>query len=285
MMEFGKQIFQGRKLIIATKHQKESVIAPILEKALEVQCFINENFDTDALGTFTGEIERILDPISTAREKCVRAMDLNNCDLGVASEGSFGPHPSLFFTSADDEFIIFIDRKNKLEIIARELSTSTNFGGQQIHNEKEVLEFANQISFPTHALIISKSKEDKADMIKGITNYESLIKASNFLISKYGSAYVETDMRAMHNPTRMKVIQKASEKLVQKIKSTCPNCQAPGFGITDTKKGLECSLCGLPTNSILSTIYVCQHCQFTKEDMYPHKKTSEDPTYCDYCNP
>lgn len=285
MTEFGKQIFQGRKLIIATKHQKESVIAPILEKELGVQCFTNENFDTDALGTFTGEIERELDPISTAREKCIQAMDLSNCDLGIASEGSFGAHPSLFFTSADDEFLIFIDRKNKLEIIARELCTSTNFNGQQIQNEKEVLEFANHISFPTHALIISKSKEDKTDIIKGITNYESLIKAANVLISKYGSAYVETDMRAMYNPTRMSVIQKASEKLVQKIKSTCPQCQAPGFGITDTKKGLECSLCGLPTNSILSAIYVCQHCQFIKEEMYPHKKTTEDPTYCDYCNP
>lgn len=197
----------------------------------------------------------------------------------------FGPHPSLFFTSADDEFLIFIDRKNKLEIIARELSTSTNFDGQQIQNEKELREFINHVSFPTHALILSKSKEDKTDMIKGITNYESLVKSANALILKCGSAYVETDMRAMYNPTRMRVIQKAAEKLVHKIKSTCPQCQAPGFGITDTKKGLQCSLCGLPTNSILSAIYECQHCQFKKEDMYPHQKTTENPTYCDYCNP
>ena len=90
-------MFQNRKLVIATKHQKEIVIAPILEKELGVICFINEDFDTDTLGTFTGEIERKLDPISTVREKCIKAMDLSNCDMGVASEGSFGPHPSLFF--------------------------------------------------------------------------------------------------------------------------------------------------------------------------------------------
>jgi hypothetical protein len=92
-------------------------------------------------------------------------------------------------------------------------------------------------------------------------------------------------MRAMFNPTRMNVIEKATQKLVQKIKSTCPQCQMPGFGITDAKKGLKCSLCSSPTNSILSYIYVCQHCQFIKEEMYPHNKTTEDPTYCDYCNP
>ena len=85
------------------------MIAPILEKELGVNCFVDETFDTDALGTFTGEVERELDPISTAREKCLRAMKINNCDLGIASEGSFGPHPSMFFVNADDEFLIFID--------------------------------------------------------------------------------------------------------------------------------------------------------------------------------
>ena len=139
-------MFQNRKLIIATKHQKESVIAPILEKELGINCFINETFDTDTLGTFTGEIERKLDPISTAREKCLQAMKLSNCDLGIASEGSFGPHPSMIFINADDEFLIFIDTLNHIEIIVRELSTSTNFNGKQIVGRKTVeLMTTNQI--------------------------------------------------------------------------------------------------------------------------------------------
>ncbi len=278
-------MFQERKLIIATKHKKESVIAPILEKELGVCCFIDTAFDTDILGTFTGEIERALDPISTAREKCLRAMELNNCDLGVASEGSFGPHPSMFFVNADDEFLIFIDNKNGIEVIVRELSTSTNFNGRQIQNQRELLEFANQTEFPKHGLILRKSKDENIDIYKGITNVEVLKRTFEYLHSRYNSVYVETDMRAMYNPTRMSVIEKATQKLVQKIKSTCPQCQMPGFGITEARKGLECNLCGSPTSSTLSYIYVCQHCKFTKEEMYPNKKTTEDPAYCDYCNP
>jgi len=278
-------MFQNRKLLIATKHQKESVIAPILEKELGVICFTDKAFDTDALGTFTGEIERELDPISTAREKCLRAMKLNNCNLGVASEGSFGPHPSMFFISADDEFLIFIDTKNNIEVIVRELSTSTNFNGRQIQTQKELFEFAEQAGFPTHGLILRKSKDENTDIHKGITESEILQKSFNHFFSKYNSVYAETDMRAMYNPTRMSVIEKATQKLVQKIKSTCPQCQIPGFGITEARRGLKCSLCGSPTNSILSYIYACQHCKFTKEDLYPHKKTTEDPRYCDYCNP
>ena len=278
-------MFTNRKLLIATKHQKERVIAPILEKELGVVCFIDENFDTDTLGTFTGEIERELDPISTAREKCIRAMKSNHCDLGVASEGSFGSHPSIFFVSADDEFLIFIDTLNHVEIIVRELSTDTNFNGKQIQNEKELLAFADQVHFPSHGLILRKSKNENTDIHKGIMQIENLIETFELLNTKYSSVYAETDMRAMYNPTRMSVIEKATQKLVQKIKSTCPNCAMPGFGITDAKKGLICSLCGSPTNSTLSYLYVCEHCQFTKEEMYPHQKTTEDPTYCDNCNP
>jgi hypothetical protein len=278
-------MFQNRKIIIATKHQKEQVIAPILEKELGVRCFVDESYDTDILGTFTGEVARELDPISTAREKCLRAMQLNNCDLGIASEGSFGPHPSLFFVNADDEFLIFIDRINNLEIIVRELSTETNFNGKEISTEKELLDFAKLIDFPTHGLILRKSKDDSSEIYKGITEVKYLKTIFELLQSKYNSVYAETDMRALYNPTRMKVIERAAEKLVQKIQSTCPECQMPGFGITAAKKGLECSLCGSPTNSTLSYIFVCQHCKFTKEDLYPNNKKTEDPMYCDYCNP
>ena len=278
-------MFQNRKLLIATKHQKERVIAPILEKELGVTCFVDGAFDTDTLGTFTGEAERELDPVSTAREKCLRAMKLSNCDLGIASEGSFGSHPSIFFVSADDELLIFIDTLNNIEVIVRELSTSTNFYGKQIQTQKELFEFADQAGFPTHGLILRKSKDEKIDIHKGITDLENLKKSFEHLYSKYNSVYAETDMRAMYNPTRMNVIEKATKKLVQKIKCSCPQCQMPGFGVTDAKRGLNCSLCGSPTNSILSYIYVCQQCEFTKEEMYPNNITTEDPTYCDYCNP
>jgi len=278
-------MFKNRKLIIATKHEKEKVIAPLLEKSLGVSCFVNEDFDTDLLGTFTGEIERELDPVATARQKCLMAMELANCDLGVASEGSFGSHPTMFFVSADDEFLIFIDKKHNLEIVARELSTITNFNGKEIKTVEELLEFAHSVHFPSHGLILRKAKDDNTNIVKGITDINRLKEAFYKLLDEFISVYVGTDMRAMYNPTRMKVIEAVTQKLIDKINSLCPRCSKPGFGIIDAKSGLECSLCGSPTNSTLSYTYVCAHCQYTKEEMYPYKKTTEDPMYCDYCNP
>lgn len=257
-------MFQGRKLIIATKHKKETVIAPLMQDELGVVCFTDTTYDTDLFGSFSGEIERINDPLTTLKEKCLRAMEINNCNLGVASEGSFGAHPSLYFVSADDELLMFIDRINNLEIVVRELSLNTNFSAKHVASKDELLEFAKEIGFPEHGLILRKSREEIQEVYKGITDENTLINTFDYLLNKYNQVYVETDMRALYNPTRMNVIEAATKKLVEKIKSVCPKCSTPGFGITEVKRGLPCSWCSHPTDSLLSYIYVCGKCNYSK---------------------
>lgn len=278
-------LFKGRNLLIATKHQKEQVIAPILEKELGVKCFTIPHFDTDKLGTFSGEIERESDSFTTVKDKCLLAMELSNCDLAIASEGSFGPHPTLYFVPADDELLLLIDKENNLEIAVRELSTKTNFNSLEVKTDQELLLFCKQVKFPSHGLIVRKLKDDFSHLEKGISDMEKLKNTVNFFISNYGSAFLETDMRAMHNPTRMMVIKKAAKKLAKKIKTLCPKCNTPGFGITDFKKGLPCQICNLPTRSVLSNIYTCKKCNYVTEEKYPSNKVTEEPIYCDFCNP
>jgi len=281
----NNELFNRRKLVIATMHNKEKVIAPLFESAFGLNCFTPKKFDSDLLGTFSGEIERKDDPITTLRNKCLLAMCQSNCDLGIASEGSFGPHPNIPFVQADDEFIIFIDKKNNLEIIEREISIHTNFNEAVVKTENELIEFADQVKFPSHALILQETKGKTSQIIKGINNWDLLNKSFQTFIKNHGKTYVQTDMRALYNPTRMEVIKNVAKKLVRKINSLCPNCETPGFGINETKRGLPCELCGLPTNSILCYIYVCKNCNHSKEEKYPHQKKFEEPTFCDFCNP
>ncbi len=277
--------YENRKLLIVSMHHKERVIAPLFEKHLGVQCFTIDNLNTDLLGTFSGEIERESDALAAAKRKCLMGMEMANCDLAVANEGSFGPHPSLFFVPADDELMLFYDKRNQLEITARELSTNTNFNGAEIKTKNELFDFATLVKFPSHALILKKGEFNYTEMVKGIKTMDQLEQTVDLYISKFGSVWIETDMRAMHNPTRMSVIEIATKKLIEKVNSLCPNCKSPGFGITKFIDGLPCNLCSFPTKSVLSSLSECSLCHYVNENKFPLNKTFEDPVYCDRCNP
>ena len=278
-------MFTNRTLVVATMHQKERVIAPLLEKELGVHCVVASGLNTDLLGTFSGEIDRQLDPMATLRQKCQIALELTGADLAVGSEGSFGPHPTLYFVPANDELVMLVDKKHGLEIAARELSTSTNFAGEAITDICGMEAFTQKVGFPEHALILRPNRSVNKPLIKGINSYDLLTQTFNNMMQQYGEVYAETDMRAMHNPTRMKVIESAVEKLITKVKSTCPQCKIPGYDVAEVMPGLPCSWCGLPTRSTLSWLYRCSHCNHTQIALHPHGKATEDPMYCDGCNP
>lgn len=281
------ELFKGRRLVIATMHGKEQVIAPLLEEVLGVRVIVPNinNFNTDMFGTFSGEIERTLDPLETARQKCIAVCKAMNETLAVASEGSFGPHPALMFIPADEELILLRDTLNDIEIGAHITSTNTNFGGEEVHSWEALKTFATNAGFPEHGLILRDAKNSNQYIFKGITSWDELEKKFSDILSSKSSAFVETDMRAHLNPTRMKIIALATEKLIEKINTCCPSCRIPGFDVTDIKEGLLCSLCKLPTKSIKSLVYKCKKCSHTSEKLYPKGKTEEDPMFCDNCNP
>ncbi len=279
------QLFSGRRLVIATKHGKEQILAPIFQEALGIEVIVPDNLDTDLLGTFSGEVERTNDPLTTARKKCEMALELSGADLAISSEGSFGAHPTAFFLPANEEWLLLLDQKNNLEIHARHLSTDTNFDSREFQNLEQLNEFAQKVGFPSHALILRNEKEGKSEILKGITMQNELELLAEKLLKKYEKAYVETDMRAHLNPTRMKVIEDTAWKLLKKIQSCCPACELPGFAVVSSQPGLPCSWCGSPTRSIQSQVKTCIACGHSVETLNPFGKTHEDPMYCDRCNP
>lgn len=277
--------FRGREAIIATMHGKERAIAPVLLKKTGLTCKVAADFNTDQYGTFTGQIARKENALEVCRQKCLDAMLVSSHDIGIASEGSFFPHPEIPFLTINEEWLVLIDSKNGWEITERFVSPENNLNGKWIANEAELLEFAKQCSFPSHGLIIRRGQHDHSDELKGIHERSDLLAHFEFLASKHQGAYVETDMRAMHNPTRMKNIGDAAELLTEKMNSCCPQCDMPGFGVTQVVRGLPCALCGSPTRSVLAHVMSCRYCHYQMERKYPNGVLNEDPMYCDWCNP
>nr|WP_223805576.1 DUF6671 family protein [Pseudanabaena sp. UWO310] len=278
--------FRERLAVIATMHRKEMAIAPILQTALGINSIIPPEFNSDLFGTFTRDIDRPANQIETAKLKAQRALDLVETDLAIASEGSFFPHPILG-VPYNREIVLMLDRQYNFTAYGEHLSTNTNFRHQVVSSYAQAHQFAIQIGFPDHAVVLMPDAQTspKESIYKGINSENALMEATRELLKRSTQIHIETDMRALYNPTRMSNIAHATESLVRKLQQLCPNCHFVNFDIVESIKGLPCELCGLPTPSIRSHRYQCDRCQFENEVLFPHGIQLADPMYCSYCNP
>ncbi len=285
-LKFGLSSHQA---VLATMHQKERAIAPVFFQELGMTVTVLPDFNSDRFGTFTRDISRTGTQIEAARLKVQAVFEQTDTTVAIASEGAFFPHPVLPFVACDREIVLLADRDVGVEIIGQVLSTDTNYSHATVHSVEEALEFATSAAFPSHGLVVMPAPEgcDAQAIYKGICTHPDLIDAvaATLQTSPSQTAHLETDMRAMHNPTRMGVIADAARDLVTKIRQCCPSCGCPGFDVVERRPGLPCALCGLPTELIRVALYQCPKCRHTEEILYPDGETVADPGRCWNCNP
>ncbi len=288
----GSSWFAERTAVLATMHRKEQVIAPVLEQELGLQILVPAGFDSDRFGTFSREIARMGSQLEAARAKATHALDLTGQSLGLASEGAFGPHPSIPYLPCNRELILLIDRQHQIEIVGEAISTETNYSHTWVSSLDAAHRFAQQVGFPEHGLVVIAGAEpspagspiSSGQITKGITSEAQLVEAVEAAL-RLGNVWLETDMRALYNPKRMRVIEQAARNLVQKIGQTCPNCGTPGFDLVERRTGLPCGWCHSPTSLLRSVVYRCSACGFSQETEFPDGITAADPAYCPLCNP
>jgi hypothetical protein len=274
-------------IILTTKHSKSIAIAPSFLNLLSAE-MIEYSTDTDKLGTFSGEIERIGNPLDCAKIKCQLGMNLTDSYYGLSSEGSFGPHPYMPFLPCDHEILYFIDHHRDFHLYVSCFSEKTNYNMQALDSMEELEKFSAKALFPSHALILRPdNKQNKSHIFKGINSIDMLETAFKDSIkrSTNGKVWVETDMRANMNPLRMSVIQGLAEELARRLSALCPKCENPGWGKVQAEKGLACSLCGTETELLKAEIYGCAKCDHKEKISPSHHLLKADPGNCSYCNP
>lgn len=278
--------WKNRTAVLATMHDKESVISPILEEELGINVIVPTDFNTDRFGTFTNDVKRVGDQFEAARSKAQAAMKLTGIDLGFASEGSFGNHPAFSFIQSNLEIVMLVDTKNDLEIVGHFRTSNTPVRGQIVYTPEEAVRVALSWGFPTQGVILRQSETSNRHLYKEITTENDLRSTTEKLLSKWyiKSIYIQTDMRAHRCPKRMEGIRQATLDLIKNCKSVCPKCSTPGFVITDVVKGLRCSDCGLATDLVKETVRCCKKCSY--QEIRPREdKSSAEPGECQWCNP
>ena len=282
------QSYRDRRASLATKHGKASACRRPLRHALGVELVVPADFDTDALGTFSGEIPRQGTPAEVCLRKARLGMAATGLPLGFASEGSFGPHPSVPFIPADFEIMTFVDDDRGLVVRESVLSVQTNFGHREARGVDDLADFLSAAGFPSHALIVRpKTTRADAPIEKGVASIDRLTAAIGLAVaaSEDGIASVETDMRAHVNPTRMAVIRRLAFRLARRLATPCPGCAAPGFGRTGEVTGLPCEWCESATEMIRLESWTCAACPYLEERPRGDGLRRAPAQHCPVCNP
>lgn len=278
-------VYAEHRVALLTQHGKEGVIAPVFDRVLGSRIERITGYDTDLLGTFTRDIPRSGTQREAARRKARLGMQLSGLSLGVASEGSFGLDPFAGMFPWNVEFLIFLDDERDLEV-AGVAEGAANFS-HLLTNDWVTLEtFARQAGFPAHHLVIRPDSENDPRIRKGITTWTELETESATALAASASkqVFVETDVRAHANPTRMNNIRLAAEDLVKKLASLCPACSTPGFWIVERVDGLPCEACGAPTRETRAEIFGCLKCMHRETRPLTNQQYA-DPGRCNDCNP
>ncbi|MEU2703056.1 DUF6671 family protein [Micromonospora aurantiaca (nom. illeg.)] len=276
--------FHGVVACLATMHGKQWALRPLLRRRLGMSVRVAP-VDTDALGTFTGEVRRVGSARETVVRKARLGMAATGSVVGLASEGAFGPHPAAPWTPADVEYVALVDDRSGLTLVESALSVETNHG-QVVTDGRDrgaVLAFLRRAGFPHHAVVV-RPAAGPGRPVKGLRRLADVLVAVRraALDSADGTAVLGADLRAHVNPTRMRVIAAAADRLARRLATPCPTCAAPGFGLVGTEPGLPCRDCGTPTAHDALLVSGCGRCAYRSRRPVGG---AADPGACPVCNP
>jgi hypothetical protein len=276
--------YEGARFVLLTQHGKERVLRPALASAFRASVEVVEDFDTDTLGSFTREIPRFGTQLEAAREKARIGAKLSGSSLSLASEGSFTPGP-LGLGSWDLELVLLADLDREIEILGSACRPARH-AHAVVESHAALVEFAQQAGFPEYGLTLRPGDENDPRVQKEIHSWSDLDRIHSEVrsLSSGGTVFVEHDLRAHRNPTRMKTIEAATQDLVQRMATACPGCASPGFGLLSREPGRPCAQCGLPTDQPRAEIFGCVVCESREVRDLPLPRFA-DPGQCPQCNP
>lgn len=284
LAEAAHRVDRGR-IALLTRHGKERALAPVLESVLGGIVQRIDDFDTDTLGSFTREIPRAGTQIEAARKKARIGMTHAGLARGLGSEGAFGADPVTGLLPWNVEVVVLIDDVLDIEIVGMAQGAAMH-AHREVGDWQAAAAFARDARFPGHHLVVRADDQHDPCYEKGIDTWAALEAA--FLRAQARSArgrvFLESDLRAHANPTRMALIGRAAGDLAARYRSKCPRCSSPGFSVVERQGGLPCSACDAPTREMHAEVFKCQKCTHTERRVRTDL-THADPGRCDLCNP
>ena len=275
--------YAGKTAYLATQHGKGALIAPAFQSILDMDV-VEVAVNTDQLGTFAGEVERVGTPREVALKKAHLAISATTSPYGLASEGSIGVDPLIPFINSDIELIAFVDKTLGIEVVESIRSTEIVAASVRVDKNTDLQEFLSKADFPRHRIIVRSLDIPVSFAVKGIATAAELDNALTQGFANFESLVVESDLRAHCSPSRQANIASVAQKLATRLAALCPECSTPGWGVQGFTKGLPCSECGeISHEALKSEILGCAKCSYKADGKV--LAVAIDPSQCNVCNP
>lgn len=268
---------QGARVAFPTLHGKGPAVAEALA-AVGYVVEVTERVDTDAMGTFSGDIPRWGTQLEAAERKARAGLELLDTRFGVASEGAFGAGP-FGMTAWNTEIVVLVDAGSGVSVVGRASGPISNHDHAVVTDEHELLRFAARAGFPSHGLVV----HGPGSIAKGLVEEAALRAAFRAALRPDSGVLVQNDLRAHMHPVRMARIREAARDLANRLGRRCEVCGAPGFGREGVVTGPPCGMCGCPTHQARAERWSCPACSHAEER--PMGVEVGDPFWCPRCNP
>jgi hypothetical protein len=277
--------YEGQAVAFLTQHGKQDLVRDELQAALGCVLVHTDEHDTDQLGTFTRDIDRLGSQLAAAKKKIELGMALTGARVGMGSEGAFSMDPFTHMMPWNTEIVHWTDLARGIEVTGWAHGSAKSLH-RSVKTIAQLEQFAAEASFPSHHLVVRPDHASHPDIHKGLKDTHSLHQAFEQALanSLKGVVFVENDLRAFCNPTRQAIIRKAVQDLIDKLLSACPSCTRPGFVIKQKIPGLPCLACGAKTRLPIAEIWHCQVCK-TEEERPVNQGELANPSRCEFCNP
>ena len=140
-----RRVFIGTVAFATMRGKEEAIIAPVLLRELGLPVYVCSGIDTDLLGTFTGETQRIGSARDAALAKARLALHAEpGSTYGVGSESSFGPHPSMPFITAGCEIVVLLSRDDEFVLFGTDVTSEMKCAEVKVTTTACALEVAQQ---------------------------------------------------------------------------------------------------------------------------------------------
>ncbi|NDG85575.1 MAG: hypothetical protein EBX52_11155 [Proteobacteria bacterium] len=206
--------------------------------------------------------------------------------LALASEGSFGPHPSFGFALCNHEALLLVDRLSGREFYAETLSSFSRALEIEFSSRENLGEALEKLGAPAHGVVI-RPKGAAGPVVKGLRTFHGVARAvvDCLLESPESKVILANDLRAHQNPTRLMRIGETAARLIEQLQSFCPACDAIGFQPVSREAGIPCADCETPTPLVRGHNWECAECRHREFRSSRGASERANPANCPSCNP